>query len=152
MIAPTPPRIRQSPAPAIYNLSAEVEGNFTALDGSSTYIGNVESGTGDYIDMSISPNEVGTMEGKIIFTYEDSTGTQQVKEMTFACEVMENIYVDPGIDPGIDPGMDPGMIEEQSSFPIWGIVLICVAGVGVVVLLVLVIRKKRRAKRMRLLE
>ena len=39
----------------IYNLSAEVEGNFTALDGSSTYIGNVESGTGDYIDMSISP-------------------------------------------------------------------------------------------------
>ena len=30
----------------IYNLSAEVEGNFTALDGSSTYIGNVESGTG----------------------------------------------------------------------------------------------------------
>ena len=135
----------------IYNLSAELEGNFTALDGSSTYIGNVESGTGDYIDISVSPNEVGLMEGKLIFTYEDSTGAQQVKELTFTCDVMENMYIDPGYDPGMDPGMDPGFVEEP-SFPVWGIVLIAAAGVGVVVLLVLVIRKKRRNKRMRLLE
>ena len=40
----------------------------------------------------------------------------------------------------------------EGGFPVWGIVLIAVAGAGVIALIVVVVLKKRRAKRMHLLE
>lgn len=135
----------------IYNLSVAVEGNFTALDGSTSYIGNVQSGTGDYVDLSVSPNEPGLMEGKMIFTYEDSTGAQKTAEQSFTCDVVES-FSDPVIDPGIeDPMMDPSA-EEDQGLPVWAIALIAVGGAAVLVVLIVLIRKHRKAKRERFLE
>ncbi len=133
----------------VYNLSVELQGNFTSVDGTTMYIGNVNSGTGDSYDATLTPNEPGMLEGTAVFTYEDASGNQKTVEQPFSCEVIENTYVDPGFDPGMDPGMIP---EEEQGFPVWGIVLIAAAGAGLAAVIVVVVLKKRRAKRRRLLE
>lgn len=133
----------------VYNLSVELQGNFTSVDGTTMYIGNVNSGTGDSYDATLTPNEPGMLEGTAVFTYEDASGNQKTVEQPFSCEVIENTYVDPGFDPGMDPGMIP---EEEQGFPVWGIVLIAAAGAGLAAVIVAVVLKKRRAKRRRLLE
>ena len=85
------------------------------------------------MDLSVSPNEPGLMEGKMIFTYEDSTGAQKTAEQSFTCDVVES-FSDPVIDPGIeDPMMDPSA-EEDQGLPVWAIALIAVGGAAVLVL------------------
>ena len=87
----------------------------------------------------------------MIFTYEDSTGTQKTTEQTFTCDVVES-FSGPAMDPGMDdPMADPSMGEGE-GMPVWAIVLIAVGGAAVLVVLIVLIRKHRKAKRERFLE
>ncbi|MCI8602332.1 MAG: hypothetical protein HFE45_12215 [Oscillospiraceae bacterium] len=134
---------------SIYNLSIAIEGsNFTTAE-STTYVGNVESGSGDYYEASLNPEAPGTVEGKFILTYEDAAGNPHEVERAFSTTVEE---MNNGGDDFIDPGLDPaGPIEPVSQgMPGWAWVLIgvgAVAVVGVAVVVILKIKKKRAVRK-----
>jgi hypothetical protein len=122
---------------AIYNLSIAIEGEgFTTAD-STTYIGNVEAGSGDYFETTLNATQAGRLEGKFILTYEDATGTQSTIERPFATNVQE---IDWGGDDEMD---DPGLYvdEETTSVPLWVKIAI---GAGCAVLIVGILLLARR--------
>ncbi len=63
----------------IFNLSVKVEGEGFTTAESETYVGNVESGSGDSYELALNTNQAGTLAGKLIFSYEDANG--EVKEI-----------------------------------------------------------------------
>ena len=126
----------------IYNLTISVEGTGFSTAEPSAYIGNVEAGSGDYYEPSLTADMAGPVEGKIILTYEDAAGNQSTVERPFSTTVQE-MMVDPGIDMPVEP------VVEETGLPLAGKVAIG-AGAGVVVIVVVVVvlklRKKRRRK------
>lgn len=129
----------------IYNLTASVEGNVQTDIGGGTYIGNMNSGTTDSLEVMITPMEAGTTECKLVFTYEDAAGNQLRTEKPFTMTVDEApVFEDPGMD---DPGMMEPM-DEPSSMPKWllpaaGVVAVIAAATALVIA-----RKKRKAKKL----
>ena len=126
----------------IYNLTISVEGTGFSTAEPSAYIGNVEAGSGDYYEPSLTADMAGPVEGKIILTYEDAAGNQSTVERPFSTTVQE-MTVDPGIDMPVEP------VVEETGLPLAGKIAIGVgAGVVVVVVVVVVLklRKKRRRK------
>ena len=126
----------------IYNLTISVEGTGFSTAEPSAYIGNVEAGSGDYYEPSLTADMAGPVEGKIILTYEDAAGNQSTVERPFSTTVQE-MMVDPGIDMPVEP------VVEETGLPLAGKIAIGVgAGVVVVVVVVVVLklRKKRRRK------
>ncbi|WP_419822158.1 COG1361 S-layer family protein [Anoxybacterium hadale] len=70
------------------NLRVSAEGNFDTPESTSYFVGNMESGKSDSYDFTFIPREEGAMEGKIIFTYEDAAGDEQVLERPFSFNIM----------------------------------------------------------------
>ena len=126
----------------IYNLTISVEGTGFSTAEPSAYIGNVEAGSGDYYEPSLTADMAGPVEGKIILTYEDAAGNQSTVERPFSTTVQE-MMVDPGLDMPVEP------VVEETGLPLAGKIAIG-AGAGVVVIVVVVVvlklRKKRRRK------
>jgi len=82
------------------NLRVMAEGDFDTMESTSYFVGNMESGKSDTYDFGFIPRQGGTMEGKIIFTYEDAAGDQQTLEQPFSFEVMAEMPVwDEGLPP-----------------------------------------------------
>lgn len=131
----------------VYNLSVLLEGNFTAPE-TNIYIGNVESGSSDSYDTTLTPTEEGTLQGKATITYEDPNGETREIIKEFSCEVQPAMPVDQG---GMGPDASEPMPEQSSGMPIWGWVLILAVVAGGAAAVVLV-RRKRAAKRQALLE
>lgn len=131
----------------VYNLSVLLEGNFTAPE-TNIYIGNVESGSSDSYDTTLTPTEEGTLQGKATITYEDPNGETREIIKEFSCEVQPAMPVDQG---GMGPDISEPMPEQSSGIPIWGWVLILAVVAGGAAAVVLV-RRKRAAKRRALLE
>lgn len=131
----------------VYNLSVLLEGNFTAPE-TNIYIGNVESGSSDSYDTTLTPTEEGTLQGKATITYEDPNGETREIIKEFSCEVQPAMPVDQG---GMGPDISEPMPEQSSGISIWIWVLILgvVAGGAAAVVL---LRRKRAAKRRALLE
>lgn len=127
----------------VYNLSAEIEGEGMDNPGQNQYLGNVAPGTEGSADFSITASAAGTINGKIILTYEDDKGAEKKIEKEFSVEVMEMEMPDPGV---MDPSMDPTMGEPQGGMPWWGWLLIAAAVVGAAVAAVVLV-KKRKAKK-----
>lgn len=129
----------------IYNLTASIEGNVQTDVGSSSYIGNVESGRSDSLEIMITPLEAGVQNCKLVFTYEDAAGNQLRTEEPFVMTVEEE---PPMEDPGM---MDPGMempIEEDGGMPGWLLPVGAVIAVIAAATAFVVIRKKRKAKKL----
>lgn len=131
----------------VYNLSVLLEGNFTAPE-TNIYIGNVESGSSDSYDTTLTPTEEGTLQGKATITYEDPNGETREIIKEFSCEVQPAMPVDQG---GMGPDISEPMPEQSSGIPIWIWVLILAVVAGGAAAVVL-IRRKRAAKRRALLE
>jgi uncharacterized repeat protein (TIGR01451 family) len=70
------------------NLRVTAEGNFDTPESTSYFVGNMESGKSDSYDFTFIPRDAGTMEGKIIFTYEDASGDEQILERPFSFNIM----------------------------------------------------------------
>ena len=132
----------------VYNLSVLLEGNFTAPE-MNAYIGNVESGSSDSFDTTLTPLEEGMLQGKATITYEDPNGDTQTIVKEFSCEVSP-AYVDTD-GPGLEPGM-PVPEEPSGGFPIWATALIILAALGGGITAFVIVRRKRAAKRQALLE
>lgn len=82
------------------NLRVTAEGDFDTPESTSYFVGNMESGKSDTYDFMFIPRQGGTMEGKVVFTYEDAAGDQQILERPFSFEVMAEM---PVFDEGIPP-------------------------------------------------
>ncbi|WP_373209137.1 COG1361 S-layer family protein [Allofournierella massiliensis] len=135
---------------AINNLSAEIQGDNLANPGQSQFLGNIAAGTENSVDFSVLAAAEGTINGKVILSYEDAKGEVKTLEKEFSCTVEP--MMDMGIDP-MDPGMmDPTMTETTPGMPIWGWVLIVVGVAAVVVVVVVVVKKKQKAKKLAQLE
>lgn len=129
----------------IYNLTVSVEGNIQTDIGSSSYIGNVDSGYSDSMEIMVTPLEAGVQNCKLILTYEDAAGNQLRTEEPFVMAVEEELPME---DPGM---MDPGMVEmppEEGGLPGWllplgGVIVLVAAATAFVV-----VRKKQKAKKL----
>lgn len=133
----------------IFNLSVKVEGEGFTTGESESYIGNVESGSGDSYELSLNTNQAGTITGKLIFSYEDANG--EVKEIVkdFESEVIENTYIDPGID---DPDIPIDVPVENPGLPTWAWIAIVAGGVIVVIVVVVVVVKAVKKKKQKALD
>lgn len=135
----------------VYNVSVEIAGNFQTDEGSA-YIGNLDSGTSDTFQAALTPAAEGTLTGTATFRYEDAAGkvTEVVKD--FSCEVQEQATaaIGPGGIPG-KPGTEQPGAPEQSG-PGWKLWAGIAAGAVVVAAGTVVVLKKRKAKKLRLLE
>jgi hypothetical protein len=69
------------------NLRVTAEGDFDTPESTSYFVGNMESGKSDTYDFGFITRKGGMMEGKIIFTYEDAAGDEQVLERPFSFNV-----------------------------------------------------------------
>lgn len=132
---------------SIYNLSIRVEGtNFTTGEATS-YVGNVESGTGDYYEATLNPEAPGTVEGKFVLSYEDAAGNLKEVERPFTVEVEEMNWDEPE-----EPLEPVGPIEpEQQGLTLWSWILIGAGALLVVagtVVIILKIKKKKAAKKL----
>ena len=135
---------------AINNLSAEIQGDNLANPGQSQFLGNIAAGTENSVDFSVLAAAEGTINGKVILSYEDAKGEVKTLEKEFSCTVepMPDMSVDP-MDPGM---MDPTVTETAPGMPVWGWVLIVVGVAAVVVVVVVVVKKKQKAKKLAQLE
>ncbi len=133
---------------AVYNVTADVEGEGFDKSQGTYYVGNVNSGSEEYYDVQITPNVEGNVKGSIVVTYEDSNGTQKEQKLPFSFNVISYNWDQPVVDPGWtdDPGMmEPGM-EGESGFPMWAWFAIG-GGVVVVAIIVIVIVVKHKKKK-----
>lgn len=135
----------------VFNVAVALEGNFTSED-MSAYIGNVDSGSGDSFEASLTPSDVGTLAGTATITYEDSNGDTKEIQKEFSCEVIPLPDGMGGDMPGGDmPGGEvPG--ETPSGPPVWAIGLAVGGGVILLIIVVVIVRKKLKARKMRMLE
>ncbi len=71
------------------NLRVNCEGAFDLMESNSYYAGNMESGKSDSYRFTFIPRDVGEMNGKVTFTFEDANGEQQFLEVPFTFQVMD---------------------------------------------------------------
>jgi len=123
------------------NLRITAEGNFTATESTSYYVGNMDPGKNDYYDFGFTPNEPGQMTGTLTFSFEDQAGNAQTLVKEFVFDVMEMPPM-----PDDQGGMPP---EETGSGKLPYIIGGVIAAAAVAGALIFRrIRKKRRQKAM----
>lgn len=122
------------------NLKINAEGNFDITESNSAYIGNMQSGASDSYTFNFMPRQVGPMEGKVIFTYEDADGVQTSYEEPFLFQVVEMPVWD-------EP--EPEEVEKKKGPP-WTLIIIAIALVWVVIGIIIWrrIRKARLNKKL----
>lgn len=120
------------------NLLIKIEGDFDVREGTN-YVGSFNSGTQDWFTASVIPTKEGESKGKVIFTYEDTSGKAQSIEKEFT------IMAGPAKkeeEPGLVP-VKPIDDKKSSKMPyiLGAVALLIIAGIVVVV-------KKRKGKGM----
>ncbi len=126
----------------LYNLMVKLEGKFK-VEGSSYFVGNFEPGKTDSFDGSIIPEAPGKISGSILFTYEDAAGkTYEVRK-----EISANVIEMPVPQEG--PGMEGQIPSEKSGLkiPLWAYIVGGVVALAVIATVVLVIRKRIKARK-----
>lgn len=136
----------------LYNLMVRLEGENFKSNNAQYYVGNFSSGATENFEGSFYVEEPGEHKGKLVFTYEDSSGaTQSIeKEISVTAEEMRT---EPELDengnpiyPGMPDGKNPEGNDGKSLVknPIFWIIIV---GVGIVVTVVIrKIRKKKKEK------
>lgn len=110
----------------VSNLTATVEGDYSPVQ-AINYIGNLEAGSSDYYDISVTPSKEGENVGILILSFEDSSGKTIEVRKDFTGYAMADFMQDE-YDPGMyDPGMVEPPVEEEEPLNIW---LVVGAGVG----------------------
>ena len=153
----------------LFNVKMRIEtepADAAQIQPKSQYFGNYESGKTEYAEISVTPMMAGTLNGKIIVSYESAS--QETKEIVkeFSINVTE-MMVEPTPGEVIGPDGKPVVIgpdglpitpEAEKGFfakligSLWGKIGIGVVALAVVVVVVLLIRKRRKAKQEKGLE
>ncbi|GAB1475811.1 hypothetical protein MASR2M70_06430 [Bacillota bacterium] len=123
------------------NLKINAEGNFDTMESNSYYAGNVAPGTEDSYDFSFMPRELGPMQGKIIFSYEDASGDQQTFEKEFEFQIMEMPVWE-------DENLPPEDMNGEKKIPWLPIGIVAAISVAAAIVLILRHRKKKMQREM----
>lgn len=134
----------------VSNLSAEISGENLRNPGQSQYLGNVQPGTENTAEFTISSDVEGTITGMITLSYEDANGNVKTISKEYSCTVQPAMDMG-GMDPGMEMPIDP-MPEEKSGLPVWAWILIGLGVVGVGAAVTVVVLKKKKAKALAMLE
>jgi hypothetical protein len=121
------------------NLMVSAEGDFDVMESNSYFVGNMEGGRSDSYSFTFVPREIGQMEGKVVFTYENIDGDQLVHEAPFVFNVMEM------------PEWDDYYPEYQNEGGTpWALIIFGIALVVAIaaVVIILKIRKSRQNKKL----
>ncbi|QAT49053.1 hypothetical protein EQM14_04280 [Caproiciproducens sp. NJN-50] len=134
----------------VYNVSVELAGNFGTEEGAQ-YIGNVDSGASDTLQAALTPQKEGTLSGTATFNYEDASGKVTTVVKKFSTEVQAAEVPAAGGPDGVNPDGTPGTGPQKggSGWKLWAGVA---AGVIAIAAGTAVFLKKRKAKKLRLLE
>lgn len=135
---------------AISNLSAEISGENLRNPGQSQYLGNVQPGTENSAEFTISSDVEGTISGLITLTYENSAGETKTLTKEYSCTVQPAMDMG-GMDMGMEMPVEP-MPEENAGLPVWAWIVIVVAVVAVAAVVIVIVVKKRKAKKLAMLE
>jgi hypothetical protein len=136
----------------MYNMMIKMDGNFSVQDG-NYFVGNFETGRSDYYSGVLIPNEPGSVEGRILFTFEDALGNVVELEQLINVEAVEmdmnmNMNMEDGYMPeGAGAGMPSFEEEPSQGIPWFGYVI----GVVVVIGGIIVWMRKRKKKKAALL-
>lgn len=130
----------------LYNLMVKAEGDFR-VEPTQYYVGNFQSGSSDSFSFSATPEEAGPKKGKIVFTYEDSTGEEKKVEKEFELIVDEGGMTDPNMGPDgeiIDPNMN---VNPDEAMGFKKFIPYITAGVLLLAIAIFLILKKRKNKK-----
>ena len=126
----------------MYNMIVKLEG-VESTEG-SYFVGNFESGKSEYFSAQAFANEVGSFEGKLVYSFEDALGTTSTLEQPFTLNVMEMPIIDDG-NGGIP--IDPNMPDESGGgLKAWQIIL---AGVVSLVIVGFILRKVLKSRKLK---
>lgn len=125
----------------MYNMIVKMEGVQTSEG--SYFVGNFESGKSEYFSAQAFAYEIGTFEGKLIYSFEDALGSISTLEQPFTYNVVEM----PNWNEGPGFPSEPEMPVEEKGMPIWQMALI---GLAVLTVGFLGFRKFRIARKNKL--
>ena len=97
----------------VYNVSAELQCDGVSNNGQKSFVGNMESGSENSADFFITPQEPGTLQGKVVITYEDAN--MNIKEVSMPFEAMVQGFDYPTEDPGLTPEIPAVNPEEPKK-------------------------------------
>lgn len=138
-----------------FMVSVEGDG-FQVVDSPRYFVGNFAPGASDHYSVDIIPMQAGPVEGRLLVSYEDSTGKQHTDEQKFQFEATEmafdesEIQVDPEtgfvIDPVSGKPIDPttGQPVDQNNLLTNPLLWV---GIAVVVLVVTLLLRRRSKKK-----
>ena len=128
----------------LYNMMVKLEGDFQT-ENAQLYVGNFASGTSEYFEGYVIPNAPGTLEGELVFTYEDSTGQEQEIREPFSLNVMD-MPMEPEFPGGEYPLPEEPSGGNKTKLFIGGGIAIVAAAAGVIIF------KKRKNKKAEAME
>ena len=125
------------------NVMVKIVGEGFDTTSATYYAGTIEAGAGDSYDGTIIPMNVGTASGKVIITYEDTTGEKHEKVQEFTVNAGEAVPME-----DYPEGEEMPVEEEQKSrlpllIGIGAAVLVVAAIIGIVIRIKI---KKRRER------
>lgn len=131
-------------------LMMKVVGEGFNVDDDTHFVGNFASGATENYSFSITPTGEGDINGKIIITYEDSTGKEHKEERKFEKQVEEGMK-EPALDEKgnpIDPITGESIIQEPVGGPM-SVLTSPITWIGLVALIVivLVVAKHKKKKK-----
>ena len=126
---------------SLSNVMVRVVGDGLDTTGATYYAGNLEAGASDTYDGSVIPVDMGTSSGKVIISYEDSSGEQYEKVQEFSINIDEAMP-----DEEYTEDISEEMPQEKSKLPLF--IGIGAAAVIIIVIVAVVLHslKKRRER------
>lgn len=113
---------------ALNNVIVYVEGDFAKADGDMYFIGNVTEGSSSYVEFDVIPSIMGTANGTLRVTFENSNGDTIETTKEFSAEVMDAGMIDNGggvIPDGSGEVFNPDVpTAKKAILPIWAFVAI----------------------------
>ncbi|MCL1974960.1 MAG: hypothetical protein FWG61_02200 [Firmicutes bacterium] len=141
---------------SIYNVMVTVEGPGLSIE-ERTYLGTMQAGQQNNVDIGIIANEAGQIEGAIVVAFEDEYGDKLEERQNFTITVQEAFSADfpfegdyKGDDmfypdsPGFDSDQQTGLLVFIRGSGKWWIIG---GGVIILALLIIILRKRRIKKR-----
>lgn len=128
----------------LYNVSVTFESDAMSAD-ENYYAGNMESGSTREYDVMITPNAdaSGQVDGEIVVTYEDEDGNQTEKRTPVTVNVAAMDY---GYDDMYIPEEPVTAEPVPAGFPVWGYIVLGVVVAGAVVAVIVIVRRRKKAK------
>lgn len=119
------------------NFMISVQGDGFSLDnGGNYFVGNFAPGASDHFSSTIIPTESGTAKGKLVITYEDSTGETHTEEKDFSVEAQQ-----------MDEGTTVPDEEMDQGTGSMGALPFILGGLLIIAIITTIIVKKKRDKK-----